>query len=81
MAAHLSYLVLGGSDALELLLFGRCLVLLDLLLVLLLKELTLGPLFQVGDLLKLDPVLMDRGKGTECSQAASMDSQEAALCV
>lgn len=55
--SHLSHLVLGGSNALELLLLGGCLALLNLLLVLLFKELTLGSLLQVSDLLKLDPVL------------------------
>lgn len=57
--AHLSHLVLGGADALELLLLGSRLVLLDLLLILLLKELALCALLQVGDLLKLDPVLQE----------------------
>lgn len=54
---YLSYLVLGGFHALELLLLGSRLVLLNLLLIFLLKELTLRPLLQVSDLLKLDPVL------------------------
>lgn len=57
---HLSNLVLGGSDALELLLLGSGLALLYLLLVLLLKELTLGSLLQVSDLLKLNPVLNEK---------------------
>lgn len=54
---YLPHLVLGGPHALELLLLGRRLVLLHLLFVLLLEELALGSLLQVGDLLELNPVL------------------------
>lgn len=50
-------MVLGGLHTLKLLLFSRRLVLLDLFLILLFKELTLGSLFQVSDLFKLNPVL------------------------
>ena len=67
---HLSHLVLGGSDALELLLLGGRLALLHLLLVLFLKEVTLGSLLQVGDLLKLDPVLSNRQKRSVLPPAA-----------
>lgn len=56
--AHLSHLVLGSLHALELFLLRRRLTLLNLLLVLLLKEQTLRSLLKVGDLLELDPVLM-----------------------
>lgn len=57
--SHLCNLVLFGLHTLELLLFSCRLALLNLFLILLLKELTLGSLLQVGDLLKLDPVLTD----------------------
>lgn len=57
---HLSNLVLGGLHTLELLLFSRCLVLLNLFLILLFKEMTFGSIFQVSDLFKLDPVLKDQ---------------------
>jgi len=49
---HLPHLVLGGSDALHLLLLRRLLALLHLVFALLLKEVTLGSLLQVGHLLE-----------------------------
>lgn len=55
--SYLFNLVLGGLHTLHLLLFGCSLVLLNLNLILLLKELTFSSLLQVSDFLKLYPVL------------------------
>lgn len=57
--SYLFNLVLSGLHALDLLLFSCSLILLNLNLILFLKELTFGSLLQVGNLLKLYPVLME----------------------
>ncbi|KAK0144186.1 Coiled-coil domain-containing protein 90B, mitochondrial [Merluccius polli] len=64
LPSHLSHHVGGGSDALELLLLGSLLGLLDHLLIHLLKEQALGSLLEISNLLKLDPVLRTRGGGS-----------------
>lgn len=60
MSANLQHLILGSFHTLELLLFSRRLVLLNFLLILLFKELTLGSFFQVSNLFKFNPVLKER---------------------
>lgn len=57
--SYLFHLVLSGLHTLDLLLFSCSLILLNLNLILFLKELTFGSLLQVSDLLKLYPVLME----------------------
>lgn len=57
--SYLFYLVLSGLHTLDLLLFSCSLILLNLNLILFLKELTFGSFLQVSDLLKLYPVLKE----------------------